>query len=121
MSLHVELQLKPLRLPEDAHIGNSHRAYLKNSQRPLILAFAHLNCSVHTNPNEDGLISESVASLRQVLDGHSVRAVAGWVVHVMLLNEEGKDTVEGNQKAKLKVCLAAMLHSQRNGYQQGFK
>lgn len=64
------------------------------------MAVFHLPTStavcVHTNPNEDGLISESVASLRQVLDGHSVRAVAGWVVHVMLLNEKGKDTVKGN-------------------------
>lgn len=45
---------------------------------------AHHHMFAMKHPNEDGLISESVASLRQVLDGHSVRAVAGWVVHVML-------------------------------------
>lgn len=36
------------------------------------------------HPNKDGLISKSVASLRQVLNRNSVRAVAGWVVHAVL-------------------------------------
>jgi len=44
-----------------------------------------------THPDEEGLVSQSVASLRQVLDGDSVGTVAGWVVHAVLL--------EGTQEA----------------------
>ncbi len=38
-----------------------------------------------THPDKEGLVSQSVASLREVLDGNPVGAVAGWVVHAVLL------------------------------------
>lgn len=48
-----------------------------------------LSCSVSfsTHPDKDGLIPESVASLGQVLNRHSVRAIAGWIIQAMLLHE----------------------------------
>ena len=46
-------------------------------------------CVQSSHPNKDGLVSQSVAALRQVLNGDSVRTVAGRVVHAVLLDGRG--------------------------------
>lgn len=61
----------------------------------------------HTHPNKERLVSQSVASLRQVLDGNPVGAVAGWVVHAVLL----RGTIQDHQAAILEVSLSAILDS----------
>lgn len=54
------------------------------AQRVPAPADTHHHVFTVEHPDEDGLISEAVASLRQILDGNSVGTVAGWVVHAVL-------------------------------------
>lgn len=56
-------------------------------------------CVQSSHPNKDGLVSQPVASLRQVLNGNSVGAVAGGVVHAVLLRR----TTENHKAAILEV------------------
>lgn len=53
-------------------------------------------CVQSTHPNKEGLVSQSVAALRQVLNGHSVGTVAGWVVHAVLLQRDDRGSEGGH-------------------------
>lgn len=78
------------------------------------------------HPNKERLVSQSVASLRQVLNGHSVGAVAGWVVHAVLprlveaamlaAHAEGFDSrrrLLSHQPSLLQLNLLLQLHQHR--------
>lgn len=58
-------------------------------------------CAQSPHPNKESLVSQSVASLRQVLNGNSVGAVAGWVVQAMFL--QGR--IEDHKAAILEISL----------------
>lgn len=78
------------------------------------------------HPNKEGLVSQSVASLRQILNGNPVGAVAGWVIHTMLpwlvkatmltTHAEGFDSRRWllcHQQSLLQLDLLLQLHKHR--------
>lgn len=115
-------------LLQGGELQDSERIVLHEEAAEGVPASANTHHHMFTmkHSNKDGLVSQSVAPLRQVLDGYSVRAVAGWVVHPMLprlveaavlaAHTEGFDSrwwLLSHQQSLLQLNLLLQLHQHR--------
>lgn len=73
-------------------------------------------CVRRAHPDKEGLVSQPVASLGEVLNGHPVGAVAGRVVHVLLLQgtKEHREAVVFMASAPILDLWLPLLHQVPN-------
>lgn len=115
-------------LLQSGELQHSQRVVFHQEATQRVPAATHTHHHMFTmkHPNKDGLVSQSVAALRQVLNGDSVRTVAGRVVHAVLprlveaavlaAHAEGFDGRRGllrHQQSLLQLDLLLQLHQHR--------